>query len=106
VFAPVQILNGILDGFMEQTVTLTATERAKLRPSPSVEPLPPERTWLPEIKRFLMTDWIDLGPVTTKAAKGDDATVPTGLLDKRVYLVFQPSRRLYEALPFAGYDNM
>jgi hypothetical protein len=88
IFCPIQILDGVLDGFVELSAPTTITERAPAHRRPDLVHVTTARTWLPDIKRFITREWIDLDLVTSKAAKGDDAAVPTGLWDKRVSLVF------------------
>jgi hypothetical protein len=45
------------------------------------------RSWLPTIKMFLPHTWVDTNLITTKAAKGDHAGVPTHLWDLECMLV-------------------
>jgi hypothetical protein len=95
---PIQILDVVLDGFVERTSPTTITKRAPAHRRREVTHMTSARTWLPETKRFITREWIDLGLVTSKAAKGDDASVPTGLWDKRVSLVFLAFERALEFL--------
>jgi hypothetical protein len=44
------------------------------------------KTWLPKLQLFLSQDWINDDYVTSKAAKSDDAEVPTALWDQRILL--------------------
>jgi hypothetical protein len=83
-------LGQFLDGFVEQTSPTTITRRAPAHCLAEVTHFTAVRTWLPEIKRFITRQWIDLDLdlVTAKAFRGDDTSVPTGLLDKRFALVF------------------
>jgi hypothetical protein len=56
IFTPVQILDGVLDGFMETLVIPTITERAAIWIIPPSALEQPDLTWLPEIKRFMTSN--------------------------------------------------
>jgi hypothetical protein len=83
-----RFFDGMLDGFMEQTARTTVSERAPVVPIPQVKNLLTGHMWLPEIQRFICCDWINIDLITAKAARRDDAEIPTGLWDKRFSLVF------------------
>jgi hypothetical protein len=80
---PLQILDGCLKGI------LSSIPRDYLLSTPSPTPAGGacDRSWLPSIHKFLSHAWIDAAIVTDKAAKRDDAGVPTHLWDQRCSLV-------------------
>ena len=80
---PVQIMDGLLKSLVLEAPSLSLLRTPT--PRPSVGPC--DRTWLPLIQRFLPHSWVDSSLVTEKAAKRDDARVPTHLWDQRCSLV-------------------
>jgi hypothetical protein len=80
---PVQIM----DGCFKALVSSCPSANPLLTPVPLDRVSPSNRTWLPTLQRFLCHSWVDATLVTAKAAKRDDAGVPTHLWDKRCSLV-------------------
>jgi hypothetical protein len=80
---PLQIMDGCLKG-----ITSTAPRLDPLKtPALPVIPVSAHFSWIPLIQKFLPHTWVDSGLVTAKAAKRDDAGVPTHLWDRRCSLV-------------------
>lgn len=98
-FVPVQIIDGILAGLLSHLGPQAPTERAARRSVVTDNQFSiPDRTWLPTIQEYLPHDWIDLNLVTDKAAKSDDAEVPTSLWDRRITLIYPGSEKGIELM--------
>jgi hypothetical protein len=81
---PLQILDGCLQGLLDGVPRTDPLKTPSLPPKPSSN----DFSWLHRIQKFLPHSWIDSALVTDKAAKRDDAGVPTHLWDRRCSLVF------------------
>eukprot|EP00980_Cylindrotheca_fusiformis_P027010 scaffold18391_cov83-Cylindrotheca_fusiformis.AAC.3 len=69
---------------------------ASLAPlSSAFDPSDLHRSWLPSLQRWLPHEWIDSSLLTPKAAKADNAMLPTHLWDRHISLLFPcPPRSL------------
>ena len=83
-FVPIQILDGCLQALCNTSDNVT---HLLPTPQPRCLGLPPTRTWLPSLGKWLPHEWVNLSLVTAKAAKRDDAAPPTDLWDNRINLV-------------------
>jgi hypothetical protein len=82
-FVPVQIMDGILRSLVSEAPPTTPLQT----PIPKGASRGSNRSWLPSIQKFLPHSWIDSTLVSAKAAKRDDAGVPSHLWDQRCSLV-------------------
>jgi hypothetical protein len=82
---PVQILDGCL-----RALVPTSRPHAPIITPPLPMKVAPavDRTWFSELQMFLPHSWVDSSLVTAKAAKRDDANVPSQLWDARCLLMF------------------
>jgi hypothetical protein len=83
-FVPLQIMDGVLKALLCGT-SANVTHQLPT-PKPRSSDRGSEKTWFPKLQHFLSHDWINDDYVTSKAAKSDDAEVPTALWDQRILL--------------------
>lgn len=81
---PIQVMDGCLRGITSDTPCADPLCTPGMAPLPSSQ----DTSWLPGIQKFLPHTWVDSELVTDKAAKQDNAGVPTHLWDLGCTLVF------------------
>ena len=85
---PLQILDGVLRATSRQLAVVAELAT----PTPRALSVPTCSTWLPTIKCYLPHEWADQSLVSSKAVKGDDATVASFMWDQRILPVFPKAR--------------
>jgi hypothetical protein len=85
---PIQIMDGVLQGAFNAIRKQVPTDKVTLGKQSAPKAKHQTRTWLPALGEFLSHDWINPDLVTDKAAKSDDAEVPTSLWDQRITLIY------------------
>ena len=92
---PLQILTPHLDLLVQSSENLVQPlEKGLHIPIPKIT----EATFLPQLGKFLPHSWIDESVVTEKAAKGDNAQVPSHLWEARITSVIERSEPLLPIL--------
>ncbi len=81
---PLQVMDACL-----RSVLRTQPFETPLLAAPTASlPAPSVSTWFPRIQMALPHSWIDASAISDKAAKRDDAAVPTAMWDLRVTLLY------------------
>jgi hypothetical protein len=92
---PIQLLDALLFG-LSDTIQHSSSPNVDFVDTPmvpsSAPPLAPlpslQRSWIPELGRFLDHKWIDQSLITIKAIKHDNAAAPSHLWDARLTGLF------------------
>ena len=85
IFTPVQILDKLLQAFLQRFFNSNPFKRIPAFPRSLPEPVPDgEAVFVPQLNRYLPQDWCSVENIEEKAAKADDASVPLHLWNKRI----------------------